>query len=56
MNENGDICMNSTTTYLQDGDILRVADLEQLKLQWSLLRTTSAIDDEDNGNSVGGSP
>ncbi|KAK3863599.1 hypothetical protein Pcinc_030644 [Petrolisthes cinctipes] len=50
LNEQGERSINSVPTYLQVSDIEDAEDLAARELRWTLIRTLSTTEDDDNGN------
>jgi len=52
LNELGEKSLNAVPTYLQPADVVDAPSLLARELRWSLLRTMSTVDDDDNGNNA----
>ncbi|XP_069977199.1 eukaryotic translation initiation factor 4E-binding protein Mextli isoform X2 [Penaeus vannamei] len=50
LNEQGDAALNAVPTYLQASDLEDAAALAKRELRWTLVRTMSTTEEDDNGN------
>ncbi|XP_047471879.1 eukaryotic translation initiation factor 4E-binding protein Mextli-like isoform X5 [Penaeus chinensis] len=50
LNEQGDAALNAMPTYLQASDLEDAAALAKRELRWTLVRTMSTTEEDDNGN------
>ncbi|XP_045605406.2 eukaryotic translation initiation factor 4E-binding protein Mextli [Procambarus clarkii] len=52
LNEQGEAAVNGVLTYLQASDLEDAAVLAKRELRWTLVRTTSTTEEDDNGNNA----
>ncbi|XP_071535702.1 eukaryotic translation initiation factor 4E-binding protein Mextli isoform X4 [Panulirus ornatus] len=52
LNEQNEAAVNGVPTYLQAGDLEDAAVLSKRELRWTLIRTMSTTEEDDNGNSA----